>query len=163
MMKRRELLAVHPSLLTAGCAGLAKFLTSAFLEALPAVYNFDTLGPTQGFHPPMIQYLDHILESRDNDDDPKDSRFFKKSTSRQGEGVNIYFIDSGVQVDHPDFEGRVTLLADFSSNEHRETTYDELGHGTAVAGVAMSKSYGIAPRARAFSVRRVYRSTNMNA
>ncbi|KAL0488667.1 cerevisin [Acrasis kona] len=64
-----------------------------------------------------------------------------------GEGVNIFIVDSGVKDDHPEFEGRVKW--GFSISDHKDTTE----HGTHVAGIAASKTFGVAKKATLISVK----------
>ncbi|CAG8472586.1 2628_t:CDS:2 [Paraglomus brasilianum] len=68
-----------------------------------------------------------------------------------GEGVTIYVLDTGVNLDHADFEGRATFGASFAGNPNDKT--DPNGHGTFVAGVAAGRIFGVAKKARIVSVR----------
>ncbi|MFJ8910138.1 S8 family peptidase [Amycolatopsis sp. NPDC102389] len=65
--------------------------------------------------------------------------------------VTVYVIDSGVDAAHPDFGGRVKPGKDFL-NGGTDTT-DTNGHGTYLAGVAASKTYGVAKGAQIVPVR----------
>lgn len=70
--------------------------------------------------------------------------------SSTGDGVHIYVLDTGVNVGHPNFGGRAT--ADFNSSGDGNSS-DCIGHGTAVAGVAGSSSFGVAKNARIHSIK----------
>ncbi|MFX0115657.1 MAG: S8 family serine peptidase [Candidatus Hodarchaeota archaeon] len=75
-----------------------------------------------------------------------------------GLGIRIGIIDTGVNADHPDFEGRVVAERSFVMRELGYSTdvvnaTDEDGHGTWVAGVAAGKKYGIAPKAEIISAK----------
>ena len=59
-----------------------------------------------------------------------------------GKGVTAYIIDSGIQIDHPDFGGRATW--GHTAQGLNGGNIDENGHGTHVAGTIGSNSYGVA-------------------
>ncbi len=65
--------------------------------------------------------------------------------------VTVYVIDSGVDAAHPDFGGRVQPGKDFLSGG--TDTSDTNGHGTYLAGVAASKTFGVAKAAKIVPVR----------
>lgn len=67
-----------------------------------------------------------------------------------GEGVDVYIIDTGVYIDHPDFEGRAHWGKTIPKNDVDE---DANGHGTHCAGTIGSKSYGIAKKAQLYGVK----------
>jgi len=60
-------------------------------------------------------------------------------------------VDTGVYMEHEEFEGRVTWLADTAEDPSPKT--DTNGHGTHVAGTILSKEYGIAKGAVGKAVR----------
>ncbi|KAJ3088296.1 hypothetical protein HK102_009092 [Quaeritorhiza haematococci] len=70
--------------------------------------------------------------------------------SNGGAGVDVYILDSGIDVDHPQFEGRAVNGASFVGDD---SFYDFGGHGTHIAGIVNSKSWGVAPNATVISVR----------
>lgn len=83
-----------------------------------------------------------------------------------GKGITIAVLDTGVDDSHPDLEGKFIAGADFAGATGRITTKngrynpdDDTGHGTAIAGIALSnggadEAYkGVAPDARLVDVR----------
>ncbi|KAI1122916.1 subtilisin-like protease PR1K [Nemania abortiva] len=66
-----------------------------------------------------------------------------------GEGVCAYVVDTGIDVTHPEFEGRAT----FVSNQVDNDDTDGNGHGTHVAGTIGSKTYGVAKKVSLFAVK----------
>jgi len=76
-----------------------------------------------------------------------------------GEGVHVYVMDSGVQVDHPDFEGRATAAIEsldygvVECDGMRGCAHDSNGHGTFCAGIVGGKEYGVAKEAALHAVK----------
>ena len=80
-----------------------------------------------------------------------------------GTGVDVVIMDSGLQVDHPEFQdangvSRVQQIdwstasgLPFTQNANHYRDYD--GHGTHVAGTVAGKTYGWAKNARIYSVK----------
>ncbi|CAJ2506316.1 Uu.00g004460.m01.CDS01 [Anthostomella pinea] len=66
-----------------------------------------------------------------------------------GEGTCAYIVDTGIDVTHPDFEGRATFL----DNEVDTDDTDGHGHGTHVAGTIGSLTYGVAKKTSLFAVK----------
>ncbi|KAI1110368.1 peptidase S8/S53 domain-containing protein [Nemania sp. NC0429] len=66
-----------------------------------------------------------------------------------GEGTCVYVIDTGIKIDHPDFGGR----ASWGANYGGDGDIDGAGHGTFVAGIVGSNSYGVAKKAQLFAVK----------
>jgi len=72
------------------------------------------------------------------------------SASRGGSGVTIYVLDSGINHQHEDFEGRASFGANFITSEIDD---DLNGHGTHVAAVAAGFKYGVARQANVIGVK----------
>ena len=79
-----------------------------------------------------------------------------------GAGVDVIIQDSGIQVDHPEFQDALgnsrvqqvnwgTLSGLFTQNANHYRDFD--GHGTHVAGIVAGKTYGYAKDARIYSVK----------
>ncbi|KAJ9061971.1 hypothetical protein DSO57_1015398 [Entomophthora muscae] len=66
-----------------------------------------------------------------------------------GEGVDVFVIDTGIKTDHPDFQGRALWGANFIDNSRT----DDIGHGTHVAGIIGSDTYGVAKNATLVAVK----------
>lgn len=67
----------------------------------------------------------------------------------RGSDVNVYIIDSGLQVNHPEFESRAQHGIDLTQDGEGDTN----GHGTHVAGIIGSKTYGVAKDATLIEVK----------
>ncbi|KAJ9089240.1 hypothetical protein DSO57_1014991 [Entomophthora muscae] len=66
-----------------------------------------------------------------------------------GAGVTVYVLDTGIKLDHPEFEGRAQFGARFAGDNDE----DEGGHGTHCAGTIGAASYGVAKKTTLVAVR----------
>lgn len=73
---------------------------------------------------------------------------FEGGASTLGAGVDIYIVDTGINVDHVDFDGRAKFGFAFDGVEE-----DDAGHGTHCAGTAASTTFGIAKAANLIAVK----------
>ena len=64
------------------------------------------------------------------------------SYTATGAGVTAYIIDTGIEISHPDFGGRATILSDRIGDG--KNGIDCNGHGTHVAGTVGGNRWGIA-------------------
>ncbi|KAL9601569.1 MAG: hypothetical protein Q9219_002403 [cf. Caloplaca sp. 3 TL-2023] len=67
-----------------------------------------------------------------------------------GEGVDVYVIDTGTNVEHVDFEGRATWGKTIPSNDE---DVDGNGHGTHCSGTIAGLRYGVAKKANIVAVK----------
>ena len=77
---------------------------------------------------------------------PLDGTYTYAST---GAGVHVYLLDTGIWTAHPEFEGRADNVYDYDGGDGTDCS----GHGTAVAGVVGSVTYGVAKKASLHGVR----------
>ncbi len=70
--------------------------------------------------------------------------------STAGEGVVAYIIDTGIYINHTDFEGRARWGKTMPQND---VDADGNGHGTHCAGTIASKTYGVAKKAEVVAVK----------
>ncbi|XP_071853101.1 extracellular serine proteinase-like [Apostichopus japonicus] len=81
------------------------------------------------------------------------------SPTYDGSGVNIYVIDTGVNINHNDFGGRAAIGFDAVYNAARPDRtpngygIDCNGHGTHCSGTAAGAKYGVAKGANIYGVR----------
>ena len=68
-----------------------------------------------------------------------------------GSGVHVYILDTGIQSNHTEFEGRMGEGYDFVSDDDEPEDCD--GHGTHCAGSAAGATFGSAPGATLHGVR----------
>lgn len=66
-----------------------------------------------------------------------------------GSGVDAYIIDTGIYVDHEEFEGRAEWGHNAADNDNRDCN----GHGTHVAGTVGGKEYGVAKNVHLIAVK----------
>jgi major intracellular serine protease len=71
--------------------------------------------------------------------------FWEKS---KGNGRVVAVIDTGCQIDHPEFEGRIINPRNMVGSSKSADVTDKIGHGTHVCGIIAGKSTGVAPQAR---------------
>jgi len=141
-----------------------KYNYNGVFSGVAGTFNQDFLNELKAQHSSDIEYIekDGIKRisklqatspnwglSRISERDLNLSRPYTFPT-QAGAGINIYIVDTGIQATHTDFGGRAKMAKSFVANE---TETDLNGHGTHCAGVAGSKTYGVAKQANIFGVK----------
>ena len=67
-----------------------------------------------------------------------------------GQGVDVYVFDTGININHTEFEGRARWGKTIPAND---VDSDQNGHGTHVAGIIASRKYGVAKKANVIAVK----------
>eukprot|EP00834_Sanchytrium_tribonematis_P000741 NODE_14_length_51535_cov_1.125049.p19 type:complete len:334 gc:universal NODE_14_length_51535_cov_1.125049:35388-34387(-) len=84
-----------------------------------------------------------------------------KYPPQAGAGVDVYIIDTGVSIQNTELEGRATFGLNMFSYDSADKANDDLnGHGTHVAGIVASKTYGVAKKANIIAVKALSRTGN---
>ncbi|KAK8078580.1 hypothetical protein PG996_004750 [Apiospora saccharicola] len=104
-------------------------------------------GNSVARQPGAVASLARISQSRPVDNPGGDYLY----DSSAGEGVTVYVIDSGIYVDHPDFEGRA--YHGYNAIDRNNNSEDDNGHGTNVAGIVGSATFGVAKKAEIVAVK----------
>lgn len=67
-----------------------------------------------------------------------------------GKGVDVYVIDTGINIEHEDFSGRahwgITTIPDHAGN-------NTFGRGTHCAGISVGRKYGVAKEAHVYAIK----------
>jgi len=87
------------------------------------------------------------LDRIDQKDLPLDQTY--KAPANGGEGVTAYIIDTGIELNHPDFGGRATHGVDFTGLGAGDCD----GHGTHVAGTVGGEKSGVAKKVSLVDIR----------
>jgi serine protease len=78
---------------------------------------------------------------------PLNEKYFYEVES--GRNVDVYVIDTGVDISHPEFQGRAVWGANFIDGINTDCN----SHGTHVAGTVGSKTYGVAKNVNIVAVK----------
>lgn len=76
--------------------------------------------------------------------------FWSKS---MGDGVLGAIIDTGLDISHPEFSGRIVEPTNFTQEGSYSDVTDKEGHGTHVAGIASGATKGVAPKSRIMPIK----------
>ncbi|KAG4255243.1 hypothetical protein FPRO04_03776 [Fusarium proliferatum] len=97
---------------------------------------------------PNVDFIEKGLARISNKLPGKDHTTYTYDESA-GEGTCTYVLDTGIEVDHPELEGRARFVQNFVDN----ADLDANGHGTHIAGTFGSKTYGVPKKTQLFAVK----------
>ena len=107
----------------------------------------DSIYSAEGLH--EQRHTDYGLSQISHRSREKGSESNYFYDSRGGENTFAYVVDSGINTAHKDFEGRAIL----GYNAVKGSKFvDDNGHGTHVAGLIGSKTYGVAKKCELIAV-----------
>jgi len=119
-------------------------------------FQGDDFTKPSGLDPSVVNWgLRRCIESTNNYSN-NSSATGQYEYALDGTGVDIVIQDSGLQVDHPEFAGRVQQIDWYAESglpgTQNANHYRDLdGHGTHCAGIAAGKTYGWAKNAHVYS------------
>jgi subtilisin family serine protease len=128
--------------------GFAARLTDAQLHALQRDRDVLAIDPNQrvGLDSVQTPTPNWGVDRIDQRNLPLNSSYSYVNTGRT---VTLYVIDTGINVSHPNFGGRAAVAFDALGG----TGLDCNGHGTHIAGIAGSTTYGVAKEVQLRAVR----------
>ena len=106
-------------------------------------YFLDALQKTYVLQENPIWGLDRI----DQKPNALNSKYY--STSTGGVGADVYVVDTGIDIAHPEFEGRAIWGGNFVDTVNTDCN----SHGTHVAGTVGSKTYGVSKKTKLIAVK----------
>ncbi|GEQ72142.1 hypothetical protein JCM33374_g5828 [Metschnikowia sp. JCM 33374] len=96
----------------------------------------------------------HLVKLSQENRDRTKNRAYYYDDGAQGENVNVYVIDTGIQYQNEEFGNRAQIGKDFT----KEGEDDLNGHGTHVAGIVGSATYGVAKKVNLIAVKTLDKS-----
>ena len=117
------------------------------VESAQAIATFETLASPESYNDPYAK-LQHSVQTL---------HLEQAHHVATGKGVRIAVIDTGVDLNHPDLQGRIVKASNFVDRSQQAFTSDI--HGTAVAGVIAAATnnqvgiVGVAPQAEIFALK----------
>jgi subtilisin family serine protease len=136
-----------------------KYVYDTVLNGFAAQLNHGQLNALQ--HNPHVDYIEQDMEvtaeatqtgptwGLDRIDERTLPLSGSYTYSRNGAGVRVYIIDSGIRTSHSDFGGRAAAVFDAFGGNGQDCN----GHGTHVAGTVGGSKYGVAKGVTLRSVR----------
>lgn len=136
--------------------GYAAHLPSSIISQLQSHPDIATIDPD------TIWHLDRIIEqprapyglgliSHRNPTLQNANQYVYDSSA--GTGTTAYIVDSGINIEHPEFQGRADLGYNALDPRRRGVWGDTQGHGTHTAGIIGSRTFGVAKQCHMVAVK----------
>jgi len=135
---------------TGDVLGYAAIMDPAMIQEIQQDEEVDYIEHNQVVKASDIQYNPENwgIDRVDQRNLPLDEMYHHGSDA--GEGVDVYIVDTGINIDHVDFEGRAVwgLTAPWGDEDA-----DGNGHGSHVASSVAGKDFGVAKKAKLIAVK----------
>ena len=140
---------------------LSTFRGIAYVASIEEVVPIELPEPVEGGTsngPSWISATDELssqaaaywhLDRISHEDLPLDETYVRV---KEGEGVHVYIVDTGIMDGHSEFEGRIAECVDFIG-DYGSVCHDGDGHGTHVAALVAGKTFGAASKATIHAIR----------
>ncbi|KAK6497752.1 hypothetical protein TWF481_012154 [Arthrobotrys musiformis] len=102
----------------------------------------------QGNAPWNLQRLssEHKIDAKGRQ--PTDLTYNYRFDEAAGKGVDVYVVDSGINVDHLELQGRARMMFSYFGKVN-----DDVGHGTHCAGTIAALHYGVAKNVNIWGIK----------
>ena len=101
------------------------------------------------------------ISTRENPFLSPDSSADYRYDARAGIDTYAYVLDSGLYAQHTEFEGRATFAINLADRRFQDDE-DRFGHGTWVAGIIGSRTYGVAKKTNIVGVKVITNAQSLN-
>ncbi|KAK6544828.1 serine protease [Orbilia ellipsospora] len=99
--------------------------------------------------PYLLERISNMNKINQNGRGVTDMNYTYTVDENSGQGVDVYDLDSGININHVEFEGRAKHLFTVFGQDYE----DRFGHGSHTAGTIGSRAYGVAKNVTIYNCR----------